>query len=205
MHDWVREPPRVLLPAQRDDERERRPRRERPLPHHLRRVRARLPSRLSPRLPGARPCRPAAENPRPEPAPLLPDNPHPPRSGAAAVPQPATQDGGRAEAALGGLVSSTRSRIQVMVADIVKCFLAIIVCGFVLPVVFSFLWLAVLRYFAAALVRGRNDSPSMLRAFVFGPVPPAVASPGWIDQTPLSVHPRRRGRRCSGRTCPGSW
>lgn len=68
------------------------------------------------------------------------------------IPLPATMDNGAAQAVVSSLMKSQRSLIERYMGDLVTCYQALIICGLILPFIFSFMWLAVLRFFAPSLV-----------------------------------------------------
>lgn len=71
---------------------------------------------------------------------------------AAAVPAPATTDGGAMAAVLGSIAASYKATALRYVADMMLAWRALVVCGLFLPFIMSFAWLAAIRMFVAPLV-----------------------------------------------------
>ena len=71
---------------------------------------------------------------------------------SAAVPAPATSDGGAMAAVLGAIASSYKATALRYVADMMLAWRALVVCGLFLPFIMSFAWLGAMRMFVAPLV-----------------------------------------------------
>ena len=71
---------------------------------------------------------------------------------AAAVPAPATADGGAMAAVLGAIASTYKATALRYVGDMMLAWRALVVCGLFLPFIMSFAWLAAIRMFVAPLV-----------------------------------------------------
>ena len=71
---------------------------------------------------------------------------------AAAVPAPATADGGAMAAVLNSIAASYKATALRYVGDMMLAWRALVVCGLFLPFILSFFWLAAIRYSVKPLV-----------------------------------------------------